>query len=154
MEEKLVAVCVNYSKVPFGFKWFLSQRDPCSTWFKTMLLHVCRCSESLQAVLCTPCLRLHSCRVHFSAAYSRGAGGSFGDGVLLVLWMLAYITGFSLRHNNISPSLFLCLNTFVSALWKQFSGHPILLSLHCSFQQLRAILVSRLFKNVCYLSGF
>lgn len=64
------------------------------------------------------------------------------------------ITGFSLRHNNISPSLFLCLNTFVSALWKQFNGYPILLNLHGSFQQLRAILVSRLFKNVCYLSGF
>lgn len=39
--------------------------------------------ESLRAALCTPYLRLYSCRMHSSVAQSRGGGGSLGDKVFV-----------------------------------------------------------------------
>lgn len=48
-------------------------------------------------------------------------------------------------------SLFLCCNVFVVVLCKEFSCHPIFLNLHHKFQNLKAILVSRLLKQ-CLLT--
>lgn len=39
-----------------------------------------------------------------------------------------------------------CFNVLVFVLWEKLNCHPVLLSLLCKFQQLKAVLVSRLLK--------